>query len=314
MRCTGNLHLGHFFLFQQVKDFLNQHKEYEIVFLLADQHGIIQHFGKTTDIKEDYNIRKSTLNIIKTLVSLNFSVKQILISSYLNAVNDLTWIFTEFIKLNEIFFIPNIKTSIGKDINVSKLLYSVLMCAEIIACNTDMLILGKDQLPNFKISKKILERINSNFNNQILTIPNVHFIQVLTGIYGRNKMSKSDNNIIDIFANYEQIKQQIFLIKTSSTPFYQETLSNTILFKIFSFLFEKELIWCHNNRLLHSEVKTKMFQLMMQYFEIYRTKFHNISIDQESILWKQTIRNTILWNRKYTRVIRNKLFKLLTIK
>lgn len=90
MRCTGNLHLGHFFLFQQVKDFLNQHKEYEIVFLLADQHGIIQHFGKTTDIKEDYNIRKSTLNIIKTLVSLNFSVKQILISSYLNAVNDLT--------------------------------------------------------------------------------------------------------------------------------------------------------------------------------------------------------------------------------
>lgn len=144
--------------------------------------------------------------------------------------------------MNEIFFIPNIKTSIGKDINVSKLLYSVLMCAEIIACNTDMLILGKDQLPNFKISKKILERINSNFNNQILTIPNVHFIQVLTGIYGRNKMSKSDNNIIDIFANYEQIKQQIFLIKTSSTPFYQETLSNTILFKIFSFLFEKELI------------------------------------------------------------------------
>lgn len=91
MRCTGHFHLGHFFLLKQVKSFLDQNKDYEVIFLLADRHGIIQHFlpNSCELLKNKHNIYSSVLDIIKTLVSFNFSTQQIIISSYLNSIGSL---------------------------------------------------------------------------------------------------------------------------------------------------------------------------------------------------------------------------------
>lgn len=62
---------------------------------------------------------------------------------------------------------------------MSKILYSVLMSAEILACDTDKLLFGSDQMPNFKITKKIINRINNRFQNINFKIPEVDFMEVL---------------------------------------------------------------------------------------------------------------------------------------
>lgn len=85
MRSTGDLHLGHLHLILKAKNYIKLNPSYQIMFLLADQHGIINNFLNLNEknLKDEQKINFNTINIIKSLISLGFSTKQILLSSYL---------------------------------------------------------------------------------------------------------------------------------------------------------------------------------------------------------------------------------------
>ena len=96
------------------------------------------------------------------MLALGIKYTQIILSSNLKFVGDITWLFSECVTLNEILFIPNIKLQDKSNLTLSRLMYPILMATEILLCNASVVISGKDQLPNLKITTDIFNLININ--------------------------------------------------------------------------------------------------------------------------------------------------------
>ena len=101
-------------------------------------------------------------------------------------------------------------------INMGLYTYPVLMAADILAYDTDLVPVGKDQVQHVEITADIAGAINAHFGKQILKLPKyftTEATEVVPGLDGR-KMSKSYNNIIPLFADDATLKKAVMSIKT----------------------------------------------------------------------------------------------------
>ena len=105
-------------------------------------------------------------------------------------------------------------------INMGVYSYPMLMAADIIAFDVDLVPVGKDQVQHVEIARDIAQRINSAYGNDLLRLPRAKLEEhaaVLPGLDGR-KMSKSYGNVIPLFAPAKQLEKLIMKIATDSTP------------------------------------------------------------------------------------------------
>ena len=105
-------------------------------------------------------------------------------------------------------------------INMGLYTYPTLMAADILAYDSDIVPVGKDQVQHVEIARDIAGMINAHYGKQLLKLPEYSLAKdaaVLPGVDGR-KMSKSYNNVIPIFADPAEIKKAVFSIKTDSRP------------------------------------------------------------------------------------------------
>ncbi|MCC6643382.1 tryptophan--tRNA ligase [Candidatus Peregrinibacteria bacterium] len=107
-----------------------------------------------------------------------------------------------------------------KEPTVGLFTYPVLMAADILLYQTDLVPVGKDQKQHVEIARDIAEKFNSTFGETFkLPTPSIpDNIASIPGTDGEHKMSKSYKNTIEIFAPEETIRKQIMGIKTDSTP------------------------------------------------------------------------------------------------
>ncbi len=105
-------------------------------------------------------------------------------------------------------------------INMGLYTYPTLMAADILAYQTDIVPVGKDQIQHVEIARDIAGAINAHYNKDLLKLPSYYIeenVAVVPGVDGR-KMSKSYGNVIPVFAEDSVIKKAIFSIKTDSRP------------------------------------------------------------------------------------------------
>lgn len=105
-------------------------------------------------------------------------------------------------------------------INMGLYTYPTLMATDILAFNTDIVPVGKDQVQHVEIARDIAGAINAHYGLNLLHLPTYHLAQnvaIVPGIDGR-KMSKSYGNVIPLFEEDKVIKKAIFSIKTDSRP------------------------------------------------------------------------------------------------
>ena len=105
-------------------------------------------------------------------------------------------------------------------INMGLYTYPTLMAADILAYDSDIVPVGKDQVQHVEIARDIAGMINAHYGKTLLKLPEYSLAKdaaVLPGVDGR-KMSKSYNNVIPIFADKAEIKKAVFSIKTDSRP------------------------------------------------------------------------------------------------
>jgi tryptophanyl-tRNA synthetase len=98
--------------------------------------------------------------------------------------------------------------------------YPILMAADILAFDIDLVPVGKDQVQHVEIARDIAQRINSAYGKELLRLPAAKLeaeAAVLPGLDGR-KMSKSYGNVIPLFASAKQLEKLIMKIATDSTP------------------------------------------------------------------------------------------------
>ena len=116
-------------------------------------------------------------------------------------------------------------------INMGLYTYPTLMAADILAYDTDIVPVGKDQVQHVEIARDIAGAINAHYNKQLLVLPEYSIdenVAVVPGIDGR-KMSKSYGNVIPLFEDDKAIKKAIFSIKTDSRPMEEPKNPDEIL-------------------------------------------------------------------------------------
>lgn len=105
-------------------------------------------------------------------------------------------------------------------INMGLYTYPTLMAADILAYDTDLVPVGKDQVQHVEIARDIAGIINAHYGKPLLVLPEAVFdenVAIVPGIDGR-KMSKSYGNVIPLFEDDKAIKKAVFSIKTDSRP------------------------------------------------------------------------------------------------
>lgn len=116
-------------------------------------------------------------------------------------------------------------------INMGLYTYPTLMAADILAYDTDVVPVGKDQIQHVEIARDIAGAINAHYGRQLLKQPEYYAdenVAIVPGIDGR-KMSKSYGNVIPLFEDDKTIKKAIFSIKTDSRPMEEPKNPDEIL-------------------------------------------------------------------------------------
>ena len=116
-------------------------------------------------------------------------------------------------------------------INMGLYTYPTLMAADILAYDTDIVPVGKDQVQHVEIARDIAGAINAHYNRPLLTLPEYSIdnnVALVPGIDGR-KMSKSYGNVIPLFEDDKAIKKAVYSIKTDCRPMEEPKNPDEIL-------------------------------------------------------------------------------------
>lgn len=97
--------------------------------------------------------------------------------------------------------------------------YPVLMAADILLYDSDLVPVGADQVQHIEVTRDLAQRFNGLYG-EVLTLPNAHVVEATAKVPGTDgeKMSKSYGNTIDIFEEPKKLRKKIMSIKTDSTP------------------------------------------------------------------------------------------------
>lgn len=186
------------------------------LFFIADLHSL-------TTIREAELRRQNTLAVAAAWLAFGFDTRQNLLyrQSRIPEVTELTWYLSCFTPYPMLANSHAFKDKADRlaDVNAGLFVYPVLMAADIIGYDANIVPVGKDQKQHLEITRDIASTFN-NLYGETFVVPEAQIDEQVMTIPGTdgNKMSKSANNIIDILADEKSLKKQVMAIVTDSTP------------------------------------------------------------------------------------------------
>ena len=235
IQSTGVPHLGN--ILGAIIPAINRSKikGNESFLFIADLHSL-------TQIKSSDQLKKNTLNTAAAWLSFGLDTKQTVFyrQSDIPEVAELAWYLSCFYPYQRLTLSHSFKDKSQnlKDINSGLFYYPVLMAADILLYDANIVPVGKDQLQHLEITRSIASRFNNHFGDTFVT-PKAELEENSSYVIGTdgNKMSKSKDNIIDIFQDDNLLMKQVMRIKTESTAIDEpKNPKNCNVFKIFSLI------------------------------------------------------------------------------
>lgn len=186
------------------------------LFFIADLHSL-------TTIKDSDLRKQNTLAVAAAWIAFGFDTKKNLLyrQSHIPEVCELTWYlgcFTPYPMLANSHAFKD-KADKLSDVNAGLFIYPVLMASDIILYDANIVPVGKDQKQHLEMTRDIAASFNNLFG-ETFVIPEAQIddhVMTVPGTDGQ-KMSKSSDNIIDIFLPEKELKKQVMSIVTDSTP------------------------------------------------------------------------------------------------
>jgi|TARA_B110000438_G_scaffold36886_2_gene36646 tryptophanyl-tRNA synthetase len=270
---SGTLHLGNYF--GMMSRMINYQEENELFCFIANYHALTTNFSK--EILSD-----NTFNAVCDFLALGLDPEKstFWVQSDVPEVTELTWILASNASVGLMGRATSFKDKISQGVKPNMGLYSypILMAADILLFDSQIVPVGKDQKQHLEMTRDIAARFNNNFGDTLI-LPEADIdeeTQLVPGIDGQ-KMSKSYNNTIPIFDNEKKIRKQIMRIITDATDIDQPKDKETPLFQIFClFLNDKEtndLSDRYEGRgLRYGDIKQELFERVMDYFSSFRKK------------------------------------------
>lgn len=222
IQATGRPHIGNYFgTMKQIVDL--QTKGYDSRVFIADFHSLVS-------VHDAETLSQSTLDLAIDYLAIGIDPKLVTIykQSDVPEVTELTWIFNAITTMPYLMRAHAFKDAEAKnkEISVAKFDYPMLMAADILIHNTEIVPVGKDQKQHVEFARDTAEKFNRIFCKTealgeeagIFKLPQASIIEnveTVPGIDGQ-KMSKSYNNHIPLFSEDEEIRKLVMSIVTDS--------------------------------------------------------------------------------------------------
>ncbi|MGL4596814.1 MAG: tryptophan--tRNA ligase [Bacteroidia bacterium] len=192
----------------------------------ADNHSIyfIANLHSLTAVKDPQFLRSSTDAVAATWLAFGLDTdKNILFrQSDVTEVCELAWHLNCFMPYQRLQLAHSFKDKSEQlsDVNTGLFTYPVLMAADILLYDSDLVPVGKDQKQHIEFTRDLAEKVNHHYNQEIFVVPEARIdklVMTVPGTDGR-KMGKSNNNFINIFLPEKELKKIVLSIVTDSTP------------------------------------------------------------------------------------------------
>ena len=211
---SGELHIGNYF--GAIKQMVKLQEDNELFAFIANYHAL-------TSLKDAEALKKNTIETAITYLSLGIDPNKSVfwVQSDVKEVLELYWILSSYTPMGLLERAHSYKDKIAKGIHPYHGLFSypVLMAADILLYDTDIVPVGKDQIQHVEITRDIAIKFN-NDHGEVFKLPNYKIdeeVAVIPGIDGA-KMSKSYGNTIEIFLDEKTLTKKVKKIVTDSTP------------------------------------------------------------------------------------------------
>ena len=216
---TGILHIGNYF--GMMRPAIALQDEGEALYFIADYHAL-------TSLRDPFSLRENSRRVALDFLAcgLNPEKAALFRQSDVPQVTELAWILSTVTPVSRLELAHSYKDKIARGATAAAGLftYPVLMAADILIYDSDIVPVGKDQKQHLEITRDIATRINETFGSrrerQVLKLPEARIqpqTEVVPGIDGQ-KMSKSYGNTIDIFGDEKEMRKRVMSIVTDSTP------------------------------------------------------------------------------------------------
>lgn len=245
IKSTGKLHIGNYF--GALRQWVDLQDEYECFYFVADLHSL-------TSVKDSAVLKELTENAILDYLAVGLDPEKSFLyrQSDIPEVTELAWYFETLATMPYLMRAHAFKDAEAKskDINVATFNYPMLMAADILLFNPDVVPVGKDQKQHVEIAREMARAFNNTYGEgeEIFKEPKEYIIEsveTVTGIDGR-KMSKSYDNVIPLFASDSELKKTVMSIVTGSEamgdPLDPETDTVFAIYELFASEEEKEAL------------------------------------------------------------------------
>jgi len=258
---------------------LSKKTENESLFFIADLHSL-------TSIKDTELLKNSSDAVAATWLAFGFDTEKNIFyrQSDVPEVCELTWYlncFTPYPMLANAHSFKD-KSERLADVNAGLFTYPVLMAADILLYDANIVPVGKDQLQHLEITRDIAEKFNNKYGD-VFVIPQAKIdetVMLVPGIDGQ-KMSKSLNNFINIFLPEKELKKIILSIVTDATPLEAPKNPDTCnVFKIYKLLAnEQQTNEMQQNYLRggygYGHAKNALYELILEKFHTQRQTYNH---------------------------------------
>ena len=287
---SGQLHIGNYFgMIERMIQFQN---ESELFCFVANYHSM-------TSINDKVKLEANTREAFIDLLALGIDPDQSTFwgQSHVPEVPELAWILSNFASVGLMQRSTSYKDKIANGLkpNMGLFSYPILMASDILLFQSEIVPVGKDQKQHLEMTRDIAIKFNNSFG-EIFTIPEIEIDKsndIVIGI-DNQKMSKSYNNTIPIFADNDTIKDQVMNIVTDSAGLNEPKDKHTPLFKIYSLFLndesKKELADRYDTPgLKYMEIKNELIETIISFFELQRSKKEQLLSNPDEVNQKMIL-------------------------
>ena len=215
VQSTGTPHLGNILgaIIPAIE--MSNDPENESYLFIADMHSL-------TQIKDSNKLSHNTYATAATWLAFGLNIENTVFykHSSIPQVTELSWYLSCFFPFSRLELAHSFKDKSGRleDVNGGLFTYPMLMAADILLYDANIIPVGKDQLQHIEMTRDVASRVHAKVGD-VFVIPEGKIQKenmLIPGTDGQ-KMSKSKGNVIDIFQSDKALRKQIMSIQTDST-------------------------------------------------------------------------------------------------
>ncbi len=269
---TGDLHIGNYFgAMRQFVDLIKTGKYNPFIFV-ADYHAL-------NSVQDAEEMRTRTRELVMAYIAIGLDPKEVVFfkQSDVPAHTELCWIFDTITTMPYLMRAHAYKDAEAKnkEINVGTFNYPVLMSADILLYDADIVPVGADQKQHIEYARDIAGKFNRVYKTDIFKYPEPYIIPDIATVLGTDgqKMSKSYGNVIPLFASHDELVKCVMGIVTNSSDGRPENVY--AIHKLVRSEKELEKIYS-NNEGNYKRLKEILIDDLEKYFAPIRAKYKDL--------------------------------------